>query len=583
MTTRMLQRRGDAVEWTAVNPILGDGEIGFERDTGELKIGDGVKNWVDLNSPYLPRKIVDAKGDLIVGTADNTPARLARGATGQQLTVQADGSLAWATPYAGADRVAKAGDTMTGQLNINSNVRFTVNGGGTVYAMSAGADGYVAGSLTALRIRGGTSGIQFTNNADGAFNLTIDDSGNIEPLGNVTIPNTKSLFLNQSSGNQAYIQGNGTTLKLRGGTSGVTIRNNADTTALLTVDNTGIITVTNTISVPNAKNINFAMSSGALGYIGTSGTVLQLRGGTGGIAIRNNADTASIAIFDDTGQLILHGSTAGLTFYGRDNDTQNFVNYVNGNIWRVYSSLAGSDRLTVEATGTVRIHGTGAALNLHGVDNDAQVWSTYTYQNVYRILNGTDKLLLDTNGTLTVKNTSASALALSTDAAVNTRGPEIAFLDTKAGQATPNKFIRAVGGQLQILNSAYTSTILILGDAGVLFAGGAVIVNNNATGGGRYSNAGLSVNTASTGNPGIVVQGQSGQTADFFVLQDNAAVVKAKIDAAGVASVASLLLTNATVQTSAVTGGAASALPSNPVGYLFVTINGTIRKIPYYS
>lgn len=48
MATRMQQRRGTAAQWTAANPILSAGEIGFESDSGQFKIGDGTTAWVDL-------------------------------------------------------------------------------------------------------------------------------------------------------------------------------------------------------------------------------------------------------------------------------------------------------------------------------------------------------------------------------------------------------------------------------------------------------------------------------------------------------------------------------------------------------
>jgi hypothetical protein len=98
MATRMQQRRGTAAEWAAANPVLADGEIGFEHDTGVIKVGDGVTAWLALPAPYVTRSLVDAKGDIFVGTADNTVARLAAGTVGQRLTVQADGSLAWQAP-----------------------------------------------------------------------------------------------------------------------------------------------------------------------------------------------------------------------------------------------------------------------------------------------------------------------------------------------------------------------------------------------------------------------------------------------------------------------------------------------------
>lgn len=41
-------RRGTAAAWTTANPILADGEMGFETDTRKQKIGDGVTAWSSL-------------------------------------------------------------------------------------------------------------------------------------------------------------------------------------------------------------------------------------------------------------------------------------------------------------------------------------------------------------------------------------------------------------------------------------------------------------------------------------------------------------------------------------------------------
>lgn len=49
--THLLQfRRGAAADWTSVNPVLAAGEPGVEKDTGKIKIGDGVAAWTAL--PY---------------------------------------------------------------------------------------------------------------------------------------------------------------------------------------------------------------------------------------------------------------------------------------------------------------------------------------------------------------------------------------------------------------------------------------------------------------------------------------------------------------------------------------------------
>lgn len=41
-------RRGTAAQWLAANPVLHSGEPGVEIDTGKLKIGNGIKTWMQL-------------------------------------------------------------------------------------------------------------------------------------------------------------------------------------------------------------------------------------------------------------------------------------------------------------------------------------------------------------------------------------------------------------------------------------------------------------------------------------------------------------------------------------------------------
>jgi hypothetical protein len=51
---KILVRRDTAANWASslVNPVLGDGEMGYEKDTGKMKVGDGVRRWNQL--PYFP-------------------------------------------------------------------------------------------------------------------------------------------------------------------------------------------------------------------------------------------------------------------------------------------------------------------------------------------------------------------------------------------------------------------------------------------------------------------------------------------------------------------------------------------------
>jgi hypothetical protein len=49
MATRIQLRRGDASEWTSVDPVLSEGELGYETDTGKFKIGNGSSLWSALD------------------------------------------------------------------------------------------------------------------------------------------------------------------------------------------------------------------------------------------------------------------------------------------------------------------------------------------------------------------------------------------------------------------------------------------------------------------------------------------------------------------------------------------------------
>lgn len=50
MAIQIQFRRGTASEWTSVNPVLAEGEMGIETDTNLFKIGNGTTTWTNL--PY---------------------------------------------------------------------------------------------------------------------------------------------------------------------------------------------------------------------------------------------------------------------------------------------------------------------------------------------------------------------------------------------------------------------------------------------------------------------------------------------------------------------------------------------------
>jgi len=145
MATRMQQRRGTAAQWTLADPILAAGEIGFESDTGQFKIGDGVNHWDDISyfknledlggslDDYVP---VDTKGqangvasldssgkipvgqlgNLIAGAPDalNTLKELAD-------AISNDGTFASTMVNALSGKLSLGGGTMTGNINMSGN------------------------------------------------------------------------------------------------------------------------------------------------------------------------------------------------------------------------------------------------------------------------------------------------------------------------------------------------------------------------------------------------------------------------------------------------------------------------------
>lgn len=131
---------GDITGITATAPLTGGGTsgdvtVGIQDGTttqkGAVQLEDStaststtkaatpnsVKSAYDLANGAIPKSLVDAVGDLLVGTADNTVGRLAKGTAGQILKVGAS-TLEWGS----------ASPTFIGCAAYNSN--FTLGGTG---------------------------------------------------------------------------------------------------------------------------------------------------------------------------------------------------------------------------------------------------------------------------------------------------------------------------------------------------------------------------------------------------------------------------------------------------------------------
>ena len=85
MATRMQQRRGTAAQWTAANPTLAAGEIGFETDTNKFKLGNGSTAWTSL-AYFVDASVVFDSAE-VQGLVDTAVSNLIDGAPGTLNTL----------------------------------------------------------------------------------------------------------------------------------------------------------------------------------------------------------------------------------------------------------------------------------------------------------------------------------------------------------------------------------------------------------------------------------------------------------------------------------------------------------------
>ena len=190
MAVQIQLRRGTASEWTAANPTLAAGELVIETDTDKYKIGDGSTAWTSLGYSSLPSTaiadtVVDAKGDIVAATADNTVSRLAVGTDTYVLTADSGEAtgLIWAAPTTGDITAVVAGTNIGGgatggsatvNLAIDAAVDMGTDGSGvdvTFHSATAGDNMLWDASDEKLVITG-TDGQNSLEVADGDVEIT---------------------------------------------------------------------------------------------------------------------------------------------------------------------------------------------------------------------------------------------------------------------------------------------------------------------------------------------------------------------------------------------------------------------------
>lgn len=141
VTAVIRNRRDTAANWTAANPVLEDGQLGFETDTRKSKLGDGTTAWATL-----------------AYTASVTTGGVSDGDKGD-ITVTGSGAT-W-TIDAGAVTTAKLGGDITtaGKAlldDADAAAQRTTLGLGTMATQSAGAVAITGGTLQGVTVTTGT-------------------------------------------------------------------------------------------------------------------------------------------------------------------------------------------------------------------------------------------------------------------------------------------------------------------------------------------------------------------------------------------------------------------------------------------
>lgn len=113
MTTYAIlrHRRDTAANWTAEDPTLYDGQLGWETDTGLCKLGDGTTAWTSL------RYVCNTAAQLIGDTDDTLAADSdLRVPTQQAIKAYVDSLPMWRVVAASAVAVSCPADTTEDQL-----------------------------------------------------------------------------------------------------------------------------------------------------------------------------------------------------------------------------------------------------------------------------------------------------------------------------------------------------------------------------------------------------------------------------------------------------------------------------------
>ena len=331
MAVKIQLRRGTTTQWnTTVDGIVGgtilaEGEVGVNTTTNQMKVGDGSTRWVNL--PYfasgtitnvtagdgitvngtiggsstsgvttvavdttyvVARNIINAKGDIIVGTADDTPTAFPVGATnGHALTVSSSAAagVAWGQIVEAAIATGAVTTTKIADSNVTTAKIADSNVTTAKIADSNVTLAKLASAVQNLLIPAGTIAATVKSTADTGWLLlsgqTITSADTTYPSLWSAAPTSwksgTSLVL-PNLANRTLFQAGATTLGATGGSATIAETNLPSHTHAIDPPNTSVTITDPGHAHPESGRSTNAQSPGYLQRIGGSGANYDVQG-----------------------------------------------------------------------------------------------------------------------------------------------------------------------------------------------------------------------------------------------------------------------------------------------------------------
>ena len=324
-TVRIQIRRGTAADWTAANPTLAAGEVGYDTTSSKMKVGDGSTAWNTL--AYV---------------SSDAPAigEIAQDAINTALTMGSGLSKTY----------DDAGNTIT--INVDSAVVATLNGTQTLVNKTLSSP--VVNSPTGI-LKSDVGLGNVDNTSDQNKPVSTAQAAAIGAVSNA-IQNTAMDYVGDHT-----TGGDGITTAYNSTTNALTITANvaAQNGVQKNTDNTGLITfsLADNITISGAMTSN-SLTTGALSATAITGSSLTLSGDltVGGnvnqvnSTVLNVTDSMVYLAEDNTTNVVDLGVVAS---YTKDSVYQHtgLVRDASENTWKLFTGVAAEPTTTVNFTG----------------------------------------------------------------------------------------------------------------------------------------------------------------------------------------------------------------------------------------